>query len=132
MKRSELRGFHDAEILINGTPIEQIPIEQTALHYDDAIVKRMCYAIMGQAVRDWKELNRKGQNYIIKFNGEQLHRVDILRFFNSSFFGEILMVIAPNVDQETALRNMDRYEMKPNMIGFGRGKTDPEKRWRLI
>ena len=121
-KRGKRIVWESKKVLINGVPIEEIPLREAAIHYDDDIVKDLCGAIMCQAIRDWHEFKKRNATVVIS-NKETVTRKEVSEFFNSTFCGNILsLIIAPDVDIGMAVRSMDEYNMSYNRLGWGRGQ----------
>lgn len=113
----------DKEINVNGIPLEKIPMKEAAIHFDDKVVKKLAYAVVFQAVQDWEKLNRGGvKRYVATAETYVLYRAEMKKFFNSTFFGDLLVVVAPNIPQELAIENLLKYPLKKQTLGRGRGK----------
>ena len=131
MKKTYNKFNDDKEILINGVLLEEYPIERTALHYDNRILVMLAYALVCQAVQDWKDLNRGTKEAFIESYGERVYRGEMQQFFKGSLFANIINVIAPNIDYEDAFKHMDGYELRPRQLGYLRGvkgESKPETR----
>ena len=115
--------FHEKDFYVNGVKIEEVPMKESALHYDNVILRKLCFAIMCQALQDWEILNRGGvKKPFAAKNTYMIYRHELKDFFNGSFFGDLLTVIAPSVPQDVAIENMKKYPLKVQRLGRGRGK----------
>lgn len=122
MKRDTSNRFQDKEFYYRGVLIEEIPSKETLMHYDDAIIKRLVYAVMCQALKDWEGLNRGGIKRNTAQKGEStIFRAEVVKFFNSTFCRDILNIIVPDVDTEDAIKSMSKYPIKIQQLGWERG-----------
>lgn len=111
------------EILFNGVPIEEVPFNEAAIHYDDSVVKDLCGAIICQAVRDWHEIKRQGSIYIEAHGKEIVYRAEVMNFFNSTYCCDMLaLIFAPNVETGKAVKSMSEYPLGRRQLGWGRGE----------
>ena len=118
--------FLDKEIEYNGVPIETIPMSESAIHWDDRVVLSLAYALVCQAVQDWKSLNRGTKEAFIDSYGERVYRGEVQQFYKGSLFANIINVICPNVEYDYAFEHMDWYEVKLKQLGYGRGRSNKE------
>ena len=125
---STANRFDDKEFLVNGRKIEEVPMKESLLHYDDKILRSLCHTVMCQAIQDWIMLNPKGEkkDNIVK-NDVMIYRRELLNFFNSTFCGDLLLLIAPNVPQEMAIEHMTKYPLKKQALGWGRGSKSKNR-----
>lgn len=123
-QKVRVRSFDDEkQILINGSPIEKIPMKNCAIHYDDRIVQILAMQIAIKAAQDWKRLNRKGREEKVHLSGGMhLYRAEVAEFFNSSFFGEIIEVILPGVSQEEAVESLTNLDFSKGVLTLGPGR----------
>lgn len=78
---------------------EKTDWSKCAIHYDNSIVRSLTVAMLVFAVNEWK----RTRNVTVDGNSTKFQlRENARRFFNSSYFGEILSVMAPEIDQQTA------------------------------
>jgi len=116
--------FNDKEILVDGIPIEEVPIRKMAVHWDDDVLKTVCHAIIFQAIIDWKELEKVDKTKK-RFRKKTYNdkRNELKDFFRGSYCGEMLRyLVSPYIDQEEAIKHMDKYYIEKSSFSLGRGR----------
>lgn len=109
-------------IMPDGRKMEEIPMEECAIHNDDAIVSKLAAHVITQAVQDWHKLNKGGRKETARSVGQPVWRYEIALFFNSSFFAEMMAVIMPDTRMEDILEILKEANWTDRQIGMGRGK----------
>lgn len=108
-------------IMPDGRKMEEIPMKECAIHYDNSILSVVATHVLQQAVQDWHKLNKKERKICTKSVGETVWRFEVASFFNSTFFACLLEVLMPDIDHEEALKYMLEQEWTDRQIGMGRG-----------
>lgn len=74
--------------------------EKRKVEIDGEDAKNLAVAIISRYAEDWRFLNY-GELDDLYYCGSQLNRREILRFFGSQWFGDLLELAAPSVDPPT-------------------------------
>lgn len=107
-------------------------MKDCAIHYDDRVVLSLAFAVMMQAVKDWKRLNRESKEAVVWFGNDSVYRGEMELFYCSSFFANLIEILAPSMDVDEAFKHMDEYKLGKQQLGYGRGampyKNKPNKK----
>jgi len=94
---------------------EKTDWRKCAFHYDNEIVTKLIVSMLVFAVSEWN----RTKNIKMEDDGQKYHMREKAReFFNSSFFGDILAVLAPEVDQQTACDIINSNTRRFNIGGW--------------